>query len=164
VPFGSGLAFGSRKLAVTEVTMTIVDSVPANLQQDVLVFDRWVRNMDRTLTPRGGDPNLFVQPVTRELVVLDHNLAFDESFSTREFFVDHIFRDQRMMLMGDFLRRDDYNARLSSALAHWQTLLAELPPEWWFLDKEMTVPVDFDPLRVYGWLAEHQHDDFWKWQ
>ena len=74
---GAGPAFGSCEQRVMELTISVVDEVPDSLQQDVLIFDRWIRNGDRTLTEKGGNPNLFWQPNTRKLIMIDHNQAFD---------------------------------------------------------------------------------------
>ena len=61
---GHGPAFGSRRREVMELTASAVPEVPEPLQQDVLAFDWWIRNGDRLLTERGGNPNLFWAPET----------------------------------------------------------------------------------------------------
>ena len=40
---GIGSAFGSQERQVTELTVSTVDQVPNELQQDVLMFDWWVK-------------------------------------------------------------------------------------------------------------------------
>lgn len=72
---GAGIAFGSQRKSVTELTVARVAQVPSDLARDVLVFDWWVRNADRTLTEFGGNPNLFWDVIKSELVVMDHNQA-----------------------------------------------------------------------------------------
>ena len=66
-----------------ELTASTVMEVPVNLQQDVLAFDWWIRNSYRYLTEKGGNPNLFWQPDSHGLVVIDHNLAFDAEFNLK---------------------------------------------------------------------------------
>ncbi len=163
---GAGLAFGSQQdRQVTELTFSGIKQVPDNLQQDVLVFDWWVRNDDRSLGEKGGNPNLFWEPSKEELVVIDHNLAFDFSIKREEFIDNHIFRNQlQQLLSGDFYRRSEYNEKLTKALQAWPQILKEIPKSWWYFDNEMTVPVDFDVNKAYALLKEFEHDDFWIWK
>lgn len=161
---GIGPAFGSRDMQVNELTLSNLREIPAQVQQDVLVFDKWIRNGDRMLTEQGGNPNLFLEPREHALVVIDHNLAFDPEFDIKNFVEYHVFRGQIDALAGDFLRRAEYNARLSKALDLWPTILCEIPPQWQFVDREQTVPADFDTQQAYAWLTQHQQDEFWTWQ
>jgi hypothetical protein len=62
---GSGPAFGSQRREVMELTASAIPEVPEPMQQDVLAFDWWIRNGDRYLTERGGNPNLFWAPETQ---------------------------------------------------------------------------------------------------
>ncbi|RLJ21980.1 hypothetical protein DJ031_01755 [bacterium endosymbiont of Escarpia laminata] len=160
---GAGLAFGSMERRVNELTISVIDQIPDALQQDVLIFDWWVRNADRCLSEHGGNPNLFWDPGRAELVVIDHNQAFDLNEKRQTFSDYHVFRDQIWQLSEDFFRRDEYNERLVAALQHWPEILAEIPETWWFADTEMTVPVDFDADLAYSLLKGFERDDFWIW-
>ncbi len=152
---GAGLAFGSQDRQVNELTFSGIEQVPDNLQQDVLVFDWWVRNDDRSLGEKGGNPNLFWEPSKEELVVIDHNLAFDYSINREKFIDNHIFRNQlQQLLSGDFYRRCEYNEKLTTALQAWPQILKEIPKSWWY----------FDVDRAYALLKEFEHDDFWIWK
>jgi hypothetical protein len=161
---GQGPAFGSLERQVTELSYSAVDQVPDQLQQDVFIFDWWVRNADRCLSEIGGNPNLFWEPGEKELVVIDHNQAFDLTAEKSDFSAHHVFTSQSRQLSGDFFRRNEYHDRLSTALASWEQILAEIPQEWWFIDHEQTVPVDFDQLLVYELLKSFETDVFWSWQ
>jgi hypothetical protein len=161
---GAGPAFGSLERQVTELSYSTIDQVPYELQQDVLIFDWWVKNADRCLSKYGGNPNLFWEPGDQELVVIDHNQAFDLSASKRDFSEHHVFASQTRQLSGDFFRRDEHYVQFSTALAAWNQILAEIPPQWWFTDQEQTVPVDFDLSVVYELLKSFESDDFWSWQ
>jgi hypothetical protein len=161
---GAGPAFGSLERQVTELTVSNVEQVPGRLQQDVLIFDWWVRNADRYLTELGGNPNLFWEPGERELVVIDHNQAFDFMVKKSDFSQGHVFAAQIYQLSGDFFRRDEYHGRLSTALNEWTQILSEIPEAWWFADDEQTVPVDFDKQAVYELLEGFKSDDFWCWK
>ena len=87
---GAGVAFGSCKQTVTEVSFSVLSEVPKQTRRDLLVFDWWIANMDRMYTEEGGNPNLFWKPNSKELVVIDHNQAFDEDFSKENFFNLHV--------------------------------------------------------------------------
>ncbi|MEN8177428.1 MAG: HipA family kinase [Pseudomonadota bacterium] len=160
---GSGPAFGSQERQVTELTVSTVEQVPKDLQQDVLIFDWWVRNGDRCLGEHGGNPNLFWEPGNKELVVIDHNQAFDMTASRSDFYKYHVFSGQSWELSGDFLRRSEYNERMSLALDAWNQILDEIPESWWYLDAEMTVPVDFNTEAVYELLKGFESEEFWNW-
>ena len=160
---GVGPAFGSLERQVTELTVSAVEQVPQDLQQDVLVFDWWVRNADRCLGEHGGNPNLLWDPGSRELVVIDHNQAFDFSADREDFYNHHVFCTQLRELSGDFFRRTEYNDKFSSALESWSQIIAEIPETWWYADLEMTVPVDFDAEAVYELLREFEQEEFWNW-
>lgn len=128
------------------------------------IFDWWVRNGDRCLTEQGGNPNLFWEPGHAELVVIDHNQAFDFDVKKQEFFETHVFSDQLCELSSDFFRRDEYNNRFSTALNAWSQIVNEIPESWWYVDKEMTVPVNFDVDAVYHLLKDFEQQNFWNWK
>lgn len=129
------------------------------------MFDWWVRNDDRSLGEKGGNPNLFWEPNREELVVIDHNLAFDFSIKREKFIDNHIFRNQlQHSLSGDFYRRSEYNEKLTKALQAWPEIIKEIPESWWYADNEMTLRVDFDVGKAHDLLKEFEHNDFWIWK
>jgi len=158
---GAGPAFGSRRHALVELPHTAVGEVPTELQWDLLAFDWWVRNEDRTLTAAGGNPNLFWDPVGRSLLVLDHNQAFDPDFDPADFRHFHAFARQVPALFGDPVRRGEYAARFELVLSRWDSILAEVPPVWLFVDAEMTVPTQFDTSAIFQMLTSFMDDSFW---
>ncbi|MTW19539.1 HipA family kinase [Allochromatium palmeri] len=158
---GAGPAFGSQWQEAMDLTVSAIREIPKEIQQDVLVFDWWIHNGDRLLTDRGGNPNLLWNPASRELIVIDHNQAFDLDFDPENFLDRHVFAAQRHYLFGDRLKRHDYNARFAAALADWPKICAAIPEAWLFVDPEMTVSVDFDLDMAYLLLKRHEHDDFW---
>lgn len=113
------------------------------------------------LTEHGGNPNLFWAPGTRELVVIDHNQAFDPAFDREHFLEFHVFSRQVPSVFRDMVRRREYNQRFSSALEAWDEIRDTVPEEWLFADPEMTVPADFDLDAAYQLLLRHEQADFW---
>lgn len=159
---GAGLAFGSRKLSVVELSISHLRHVPGEMQRDVLAFDWWVRNADRTLSEAGGNPNLFWDVENEQLVVIDHNQAFDVEFSVKDFVNLHAFHGQIDGLCGDWVVQKQYCSRFAVAVADWDVICNTVPPEWWFLDHEQTLTTDFDRDAMRQQLLRCQGDTFWK--
>lgn len=161
---GAGAAFASRERRVAEVTCSVLGDIPKDLQQDVLIFDWWTLNGDRCLSEKGGNPNLFWQPEKKELVVIDHNQAFDLTVNKRFLMEGHIFREQmKGFSADDFFRRNDYNSIMSAALEAWEDIVTKIPESWYYADNEMTVPVDFDLDATHQLLKRYLDDGFWDW-
>jgi hypothetical protein len=159
---GVGLAFGSRKLSVVELSISHLDHVPDEVKRDVLAFDWWVQNADRTLSALGGNPNLFWDIETQKLVVIDHNQAFDRNFPPSEFAELHVFFAEWRDLAGDWDRQQKLASRFEAAMADWTAICNTVPPEWWFLDSEQTVRTDFDLDVTRQLLMEFQTPTFWR--
>lgn len=160
---GAGPAFGSRQCHIAELTVAMIADIPSQTQQDVLVFDWWVRNGDRTLTEKGGNPNLFWEPERRALIVLDHNQSFDYTQSRVDLSQHHAFAGQRNAVFGDLYLPEQYQRRFQRTLEAWPSICTEVPAEWLFVDPEATVAVDFDFTIAYETLKDFERDDFWIW-
>jgi len=160
---GAGVAFGSLKQAVTELSYSVLGQIPLESKRDLLVFDWWVKNGDRNYTENGGNPNLFWQPADEKLVIIDHNQAFDYEVNKENFFDTHIFRDHASSLCNDWLYQDEYRERLGEALGQWDEIVKHIPKSWFFIDNEMTVPADFDLEAAYAVLARYKDNEFWDW-
>lgn len=124
---GTGLLFGScRDPSVVEIRQADIPLVALDLQARVLAFDWWIANPDRTLLDGAGNPNLLWSDDRRQMVVIDHNLAFSLGLST--FWQDHVFRDARRVWSSAF--QEDMSARFRGALGELDAIWAELPDEW----------------------------------
>jgi hypothetical protein len=140
----AGLAFGSR---IAEQTREFEPSLLARckpaFRRDLVVFDWWVRNADRTLGALSGNPNLLWNTATEAPVVIDHNMAFDQGFDAALFMETHVFRVDLAEVAGDMLLRADYAQRFTSLLAEFATIWAELPQNW-VVDEDGQARVDPD--------------------
>lgn len=120
----------------------------------MLFFDHWVHNDDRTLSSRGGNPNLLIthEPelhrgeetggMQRCLWLIDFNLAFDELFMSESFLQNHVFAGLLKAWPGGF--QEYMMAQLPAMLASVPRLFAQLPDEWLYPDGDDSLPVHLD--------------------
>lgn len=156
-------AFASRSVEhAQELSVSHLANVDLLQQRDVLVFDWWVNNADRTLTSLSGNPNLLWDAVGRKLAVIDHNLAFDPEFATAEFAETHVFREQIPFVFQDLVSPLQYRVRMQEALATWPEACNNAPGAWWFADAERTVPTAFDPDAALALLNRYTTEEFWR--
>lgn len=159
---GAGEVFASQKVNAVEISAIHREHTPTELRQDLLVFDWWIRNGDRTLTELGGNPNLLWKHEDKGgLVVIDHNLAFDHEFSVEAFRTSHVFADEVPAVFSDFLARDSYSKRLQSALGVWKQACAMIPSSWNFVDPQMTIPNNFSLDDAMKLLTRCDQKEFW---
>ncbi|WP_175701150.1 HipA family kinase [Burkholderia ambifaria] len=150
---GSGYVFLSKRVeSVMELTWPNVADVPAQTQHDIIVFDYWVRNQDRILTPLGGNPNLLWNAASREVVAIDHNQAFDSDFDANTFFDFHAFAKSWDGVFGDLVERQRYEDRLQLALSQFDNICDRMPDSWWYLDEDLRL--DFDQAAARTILTE----------
>lgn len=158
---GPGPAFGSQRQQLVELSMSLLSKVPSALQRQVLAFDWWIRNGDRTLGTKGGNPNLFWSVEKAQLVVLDHNLAFDNTFSSADFLAYHAFRSQSRHLFEDWVFQQQLCSSCLQAMDGWDAICQEIPVEWTFVDPEGTIPVNFEFDALRARLLDCENDAFW---
>lgn len=161
---GPGYAFGSQECAVTELAYSRISRVASQLQAKILTFDWWVRNGDRTLGEAGGNPNLFWNEAAEQLVVIDHNLAFDRNLDGHSFMTYHAFASIIPALRANDTWRDACSQSCCTALATFDDVVGEIPDTWWYQDVEQTVRATFDTDAARRQLEECQTDGFWPWQ
>lgn len=131
---GEGLAFGSQRIENTvEMNWSRRKHVPPELKQDLLMFDWWIKNEDRVLTAMSGNPNLLWSASASNMIIIDHNMAFDETFSPDVFLTSHIFSDCWNDVSGDWIAREWHQKRMAYALSHIEDIFDKMPDEWWHL-------------------------------
>lgn len=159
---GIGYAFGSEECSVTELTYSRIEQVPIEEQQKVLAFDWWIHNEDRTLTAIGGNPNLFWDEVEKQLVVIDHNQAFDPDFNAASFLEMHVFSEQWNAISQSQELQTTICRQMQLALGKWQDILQSIPSAWWYVDDEKTVSAQIDTKHIYNHLNRVFKNDFWR--
>ena len=156
---GAGIAFGSEHYAnPTWFEPGFTGKVPLEIQRDVLMFDWWIGNMDRTR----GNPNLLWDAAQQQLVVIDHNRAFDHDFCAKDFAEMHVFSNEFGSVFDDLVTRDIYAQRLSKALEVWQLTCDNAPLEWRWANPEQDVPANFNIAAAQAFLERCQSADLWR--
>lgn len=157
---GSGTVFASRQLAhPQELNVTTRDLVPDELATDLLVFDWWVHNEDRHLTSRGGNPNLLWDMQARQLIVIDHNQAFDPDFNQSHFLESHVFAHRWNSVFGDQFERNRYKGKLISLNEGLADIRDSIPDSWWFFDEGVPANITWD--EIVACLERCSRNDFW---
>ncbi len=148
---GHGTVFGSLQASgVQEFAVTQLKRVDAEQRRRLLAFDWWVENADRSLSLHGGNPNLLWRASESQLLVIDHNLAFDSTFNEADFFETHVFRQDADDVFADLVCRAETSALLDSALACFDVAVQGLPSVWFWLDgaaQTLPVQVDFETIK-----------------
>ena len=178
---GAGTVFASIRIeGGQELSWSSAQGWSKETMAALLLLDLWIQNEDRSLSAKGGNPNLLVtqssltprseseaafrgSPRRREkLWVYDFNLAFDETFDRTVFFDAHAFGGMVKQWPRGF--RERMEPRLREALGRLPDLFAELPVEWLHLDGDDSLPVQLDVERVSSLLnlPFTEPDTFWK--
>jgi len=155
---GAGPAFGSQQhLGCTWLDKAQIQYIPLDRQIEVFAFDWWIQNIDRT----DGNPNLLWDTQQRELVMIDHNLAFDLSLNPRMFLENHIFR--HCWEQADLVTRAALQGRFCTAMdAVFEKACDNIPPEWHWNNPECDVPANVDLNTIRATLSRCHLPDFWR--
>lgn len=160
---GTGVAFGSvLERPVAWFEYSLIDAVPEQLRQDLLIFDYWIDNEDRSLTEAGGNANLLWRPAEAKLVVIDHNCAFERHSTDKDFLENHVFGREWAHISSDLALQAEYGARLSKALLAWDEACDNAPPSWRWIDLEETVPFDPKLGEALARLRRFSDHEFWR--
>lgn len=161
---GPGPAFGSQQREYTrDIQFSQISEIPQQTRMDILVFDRWIRNYDRTLSPLGGNPNLLWAADSNSVVMIDHNNAFDQTMSGQAFASVHMFGDDYLSICHDATLVTAYREALDGALSGWDAIVSSVPQAWLFLDENETLPTNFNFDGAFEVLCRHREEEFWSW-
>lgn len=133
---GSGVAFASQKvegcitLEEHHLVQTATHDSSHHLLDQILMFDWWVKNSDRSLGKIGGNPNLLWSISKQKVVMIDHDNAFDEAFSAENFREHHALRNfKNAWQPASRLSTEQW---LKEGLGHLDSIWQELPQSWLF--------------------------------
>ena len=122
-----------------------------------MAFDWWIKNLDRY----DFNPNLLWDANNEKLVVIDHNLAFDNTFEDAGFLRNHIFRESWRGI--DLIRLDALQLRFSDAMdAVLIPVCDNIPPSWHWANAECDIPANVNLDAIKAILARCKSHDFWR--
>ncbi len=156
-----GPAFASLQIAnAADLMWANVDAIPPELRKTMLLFDWWILNGDRNLGEIGGNVNLLLDS-KGELVVIDHNAAFERTLTLEEFQQYHVFRSLLGAEHSNLLARLDYLPRLDAALNDWSRITSLLPEEWIYRDADQVDETEPTLQKRLQILERYKEDLFW---
>lgn len=142
---------------IQDITLITLNQVPQNIVNDLYIFDYWIQNADRNLTESGGNPNLFVDQRNGEVYVLDHNLAFDETFSLEQHKSLHVCHCRQEWTSLVEVDKQSYTVRFDNALSQLDTIMEEIPDDWLMLTTREELKNS-----MFAILQRYKHDKFWE--
>lgn len=160
---GHGCCFGSKMVpAVDELSFSNIRDVDASLRLDIIMFDWWVKNGDRSLTEYGGNPNLLWTAQTNKLTVIDHNIAFDSDVDLSYMYTLHVFREEIRNTGAIRNYRTKFAPRFDKIMADWDEIVDKIPNEWFFNYSDPSICVQYDLQGVKETLSRYEEEEFWK--
>lgn len=148
------------------LTMAMARQVNDQLKTDILLFDVWVMNGDRTLSEQGGNVNLLYDTtLAKPIVVFDHNLALDKDENDINIRQHHVFSgDNAGISLNDIVTQYEYIERMTQAMTHLPEIIAAIPPLWREVaNREMEAGQDVINDIIRPILERYQHREFWRW-
>lgn len=157
---GIGYAFGSQERAgVNWLEKHHIARLEKPTKRDILVFDKWIRNLDRT----AGNHNLIFNISEFELFVIDHNLAFDREFDHQKFLESHLFAKEWDDVCGDWIERETYKNKMKTAMQTFEHAWQTLPEEWRWSNNEHDLPAQrLSKAHINDILNHYENSEFWQ--
>ena len=123
-----GTAFASYFLEKAKVAKTAqAKALCEQSQKWLYMFDRWILNSDRTASSMGtGNINLLFDDMTQQILVIDHNLAFDEQAN----FDAHIFSPQNREWRLDWIDKQNFTEKAIDILKNFENIYQNIPDDW----------------------------------
>lgn len=160
---GAGTAFASSfESNLTEINYQQLLATEPNILLKLFLFDYWIKNDDRTLTEKGGNPNLYLNLQSNEIVIFDHNLAFDNSFDFDEFKHIHVsaylFKGQTDFLNPICITQEIFQSKLEEAFKELDTIFDTVPEDW--VENIADFTGECDKIKVI--LKRFKDNNFWE--
>lgn len=152
--------FGTTSVEPCEViSFSDISNVPIAVRRDLLVFDAWIRNDDRYLTEKGGNPNVLIKIPERDAYIIDHNNAFAADFDCKSVRDLHVFSESLYTNPIDLADMGQYGERFDECLRHLDNICSQLPEEW----IQISIEEDATIQLIRRTLEKHSDEDFWGW-
>ncbi|MGL6475224.1 HipA family kinase [Aeromonas hydrophila] len=161
------VGFASQFQANTvTLNMHAAISVSPQLKTDILVFDAWVKNGDRTLSAQGGNVNLLQDMLNQQqLWVFDHNLALKPDEDMVNLATHHVFCGNNSgVSLDDIVTRANYETRIQLCMEQLPQIIDAIPDEW-IAEANSSRNDGKDVINdiIYPILNRYNDPDFWNW-
>lgn len=159
---GSGPAFASQFVKYTQEFSTINSpTVSQALRGRTFLFDWWIQNEDRTLVNGAGNPNLLWRAQDQSMHVIDHTSAFDPEFDPKKLLRNHVFREDRFLLLDQTVRREAIQA-MRGIVGKLPQIWNGLPEEWTDPDIVVEPELVLDEIKLRNILLRFETEQFWE--
>lgn len=156
-----GAAFASSYVQNAKVAKTAQaknTEYLSNQEQKLLyMFDRWILNSDRTASQVGtGNINLLFDDLQQKILVIDHNLAFDEYAD----FSEHIFAPQNRNWRLDWVDKQTFTDKAVDILNNFDHIYQSIPDDWFSTDDEF-IEMENQIHRIRTLLNRITQQNYW---
>jgi hypothetical protein len=157
---GSAYVFASECIHTSvDFKYPLLKRIQTNQLLDLLVFDLWIENGDRTLSEAfSGNPNLLWDGATQSFFIIDHNLAFDAEFNCTDFWQTHVCRELPQTNQLDMLEKSRLEQRMQQSLSEWDDWWAKIPDEWQEQNAQMNL---FNVTETFQRLTTEAQGGIW---
>lgn len=126
-----GFAFATKFIpGVAPITFTQAHTnLDEQEQKKIYLFDRWINNSDRTLSPQGGNVNIIFDYRNNRYYLIDHNLAFDQD-DDDDAFDYHVYAQRHRKWWFDIVDRPQSEDELTRTKAIVPLCVTHIPDEW----------------------------------
>ncbi|EIG23648.1 HipA family kinase [Haemophilus paraphrohaemolyticus] len=157
-----GSAFGSAFIRNAKVAKTAqaknVNYLSEPEQKLLYMFDLWILNSDRTASQIGtGNINLLFDETQQKILVIDHNLAFDET----AIFNEHIFSPQNRDWELDWVDKETFTQKAIDTLTKFDHIYQSIPDDWFPLDDEAFQQMETKIRKIQSILNRIKEEHYW---
>lgn len=154
-------AFASTYIQCAKVAKTAQaknpEYLPEQMQKWLYMFDRWILNSDRTASQVGtGNINLLFDEQQQKILVIDHNLAFDEDAD----FTEHLFAPQNRDWKLDWVDKQTFTDKAVDILKNFDHIYQSIPDDWFSTDDKF-IEMENQINRIKTLLNRITQQNYW---
>lgn len=145
--------------SATDFKYPMLKQISHELQRDILFFDLWIENADRTLSQDySGNPNLVWEIASKKVYIIDHNLAFDDDFDLKDFWQTHVCQAQFSNFQLTITEKQQLETKLQDSLQQWELWWSQIPDDWKQQNEDSML---FNPEKTLQRLKSEAQGEFW---
>lgn len=154
-----GYAFATKFIpGVAPITFSQAHiNVDIQVQKKIYLFDKWINNSDRTLSPQGGNVNIIFDYRNNSYYLIDHNLAFHQN-EDDEAFDYHVYAPRHRKWVFDIVDKPQCEDELEHTKRTLPVCIGLIPDEWLPEDQEAR---DGCFARIENLLSRSDKHIFW---